>query len=66
MSSILAEVKVVTNGFKRATIAILQRTKEGLDSVKHPGQTYDGVFQELIDSWKKVKEQEAVRVEQRS
>ncbi len=65
VSSILAEVKVVTNESKRATIAILQRTKDGLDSIKHPGQTYDGVIQELIDLWKKVKEK-AARPVQRS
>ena len=58
---------MVTDELKRTTtIAILERTKDGLNSVKHPGQTYDGVIQELIDSWKKVKEQEAVRLEQRS
>ena len=65
MSSILSEVKVATDESKRTTIAISERTKDGLDSVKHPGQTYDGVIQELIGSWKKVKE-EAARLKQRS
>ena len=55
---------MVTDESKRTTIAISERTKDGLDSVKHPGQTYDGVIQELIASWKKVKEQEA-RLEKR-
>ena len=55
---------MVTDESKRTTIAILQRTKDGLDSVKHPGQTYDGVIQELIDLWKKVKEE--ARLKQRS
>ena len=64
MSRILAEVKVATNESKRPTIAILQRTKDGLDSIKHPGQSYDGVVQELIDLWKKVKEEG--RLKQRS
>lgn len=62
----MAEVKLVTGKSKRTTIAILERTKDGLDSVKHPGQAYDGVIQELIDLWKKVKEEEATRLEQRS
>jgi len=66
VSSILAEVKVVTGEYKRTTIAILERTKDGLDLVKHPGQTYDGAIQELIDLWKKVKEEEAARLEERS
>jgi len=61
VSSILSEVKVVTDESKRTTIAISERTKDGLDSVKHPGQTYDGVIQELIDLWKRVKEQETKR-----
>jgi len=38
---------------KHITIAVLQQTKDALDSVKHPGQTYDGMIQELIDLWKK-------------
>jgi len=38
---------------KRTTISISQRTKEALDSMKHPGQSYDGLLQELIKSWKK-------------
>lgn len=32
-------------------VGILQRTKDALDSIKHPGQTYDGVIQELIGLW---------------
>ena len=57
---------MVTDESKRTTIAILERTKDDLDSVKHPGQTYDGVIQELIDLWKKVKEKEAALLEKRS
>ena len=57
---------MVTGESKRTTIAILQRTKDSLDSVKHRGQTYDGVIQELIDLWKKVKEEEATRLKKRS
>ena len=57
---------MVTGEYKRTTIAILERTKDGLDLVKHPGQTYDGAIQELIDLWKKVKEEEAARLEERS
>ena len=56
---------MVTDESKRTTIAISERTKNGSDSVKHPGQTYDGVIQELIDLWKRVKEQEEARLEQR-
>lgn len=57
---------MVTGESKRTTIAILERTKDGLDLVKHPGQTYDGAIQELIDLWKKVKAEEAARLEKRS
>ena len=48
------EIKVV-NERKRTTIAISQQTKNALDSVKHPGQTYDGVIQELLEFWKEKK-----------
>lgn len=44
---------MATGESKRVTIAISQRTKDGLDAVKHPGQTYDGVIQELIKRSKK-------------
>lgn len=39
---------------KRAhvTIAVLQGTKDTLDLIKRPGQTYDGAIQDLIASWK--------------
>lgn len=57
---------MVTDERKRLNIAISERAKDDLDSIKHPGQTYDGIIQELIDLWKKVKEEEAARLEQRS
>ena len=38
---------------RQRTMAILQRTKDALDSIKHPGQTYDGIIQELVELWKK-------------
>lgn len=38
---------------KRTTISISQVTKEALDSIKHPGQSYDGLFQELVKLWQK-------------
>ena len=34
------------------TLAVKRETKEALDSIKHPGQTYDGVVQELVILWK--------------
>ena len=33
---------------KRVTISITPRTKEALDKMKHPGQSYDGLIRELI------------------
>ncbi len=38
---------------RRSCIAVRQQTKNALDSVKHPGQSYDGVIQEVIKFWKK-------------
>ena len=33
---------------KWTTIRVSRQTKDALDSVKHPGQSYDGVIQELV------------------
>lgn len=38
---------------KRVTLSISRETKALLDSVKHPGQSYNGLLQELVTSWKK-------------
>jgi predicted CopG family antitoxin len=43
---------------KRASISISKETKEFLDSIKRPGQSYDGVIRELVISWKKNQEGE--------
>ena len=37
---------------KRASMNISQGTKDALDSIKHQGQSYDGLIQELIKFWK--------------
>lgn len=36
-------------------IAVKQQTKDGLDSIKRPGQSYDGVIQDLISFWNEKK-----------
>jgi len=43
---------------KRASISISKETKGFLDSIKRPGQSYDGVIRELVISWKKKQEVE--------
>lgn len=40
----------------RANIGISRTTKEALNSIKHPGQSYDGLIQELFRFWKENKE----------
>ena len=48
----------------RSSISILSQTKDELDSIKHAGQSYDGLIQELVKFWKeKKKEYEARRRE---
>lgn len=43
----------MVNQVKRhTTIAISQQNKDALDSIKHPGQSYDGAIQELLNFWK--------------
>lgn len=53
-------VAVVIDEGKRTTVSISRRTKDALDSMKHPGQSYDGLIQELTKFWK-----EEHRVEER-
>jgi len=50
--AVMQEVLVVSK-VKRSTISISQLTKDSLDSIKHPGQSYEGVIKELIKLWGK-------------
>ncbi len=38
---------------KRTTISISIETKDALDTIKHTGQSYDGLIQELVRLWTK-------------
>lgn len=38
---------------KRVTVNISRETKEFLDSIKHTGQSYDGLIRELALGWRK-------------
>jgi len=37
---------------KRAPINISQEAKSELDTVKSPGQSYDGIIRELVKFWR--------------
>ena len=37
---------------KRVSLSISRETKTMLDSVKHPGQSYNGLLEELVTFWK--------------
>ena len=39
---------------ERTSIGLLRSTKEMLDQIKHQGQSYDGLLQELVSLWKKI------------
>ena len=54
---------MVNSEVRRATISILRRTKEDLDSIKHTGQSYNGLIQELIRLRKKEHGVEKIGVE---
>ena len=43
---------------KRASVSISKETKAFLDSIKRPGQSYDGAIRELVICWKKKQEEE--------
>jgi len=40
------------NESRWTTIAVSRQTKDALVSIKHPGQSYDGVIQELVKFWR--------------
>lgn len=42
----------MANKSKPTSIAVTTKTKDALKSIKHPGQSYDGLLQELIKFWK--------------
>lgn len=48
-----------TETAKRVNLSISQQTKVMLDSVKHTGQSYNGLLQELVLAWEKQQEKEA-------
>jgi len=37
---------------ERASLNISRRAKDDLDSIKHSGQSYGGLIQELVKFWK--------------
>jgi len=41
---------------KRVSLSISRETKVMLDSIKHTGQSYNGLLQELVTLWKKQSE----------
>ena len=40
---------------KRPNISLSHQTKNRLDMIKHRGQSYDGLIQDLINSWREKK-----------
>lgn len=40
---------------QRTSVSISKKTKNLLDSIKHPGQSYNGLMQELVVLWEKKK-----------
>lgn len=47
-----------TKSKKRVTVSISRETKEFLDSIKHTGQSYEGLIRELVECWRKKQEAE--------
>jgi hypothetical protein len=46
---------------KRAHISLNSRTKDTLDSIRAPGQSYDGVIRQLIKLWDRQNESDKVK-----
>ncbi len=43
---------------KRVSVSVSEETKGLLDSIKHRGQSYDGLLHEIAMRWKRMKEAE--------
>ena len=41
---------------KRVSVSVSEETKGLLDSIKHRGQSYDGLLHELAMRWRRMKE----------
>lgn len=53
MASIGTEVAVVSNQAKgRTSIGVSRQTRDNLNSIRHTGQSYSGLIQELVEFWK--------------
>jgi len=49
---------VVSNQARgRTSISVSRQTKANLDSIKHEGQSYNGLIQELVKFWKEKKDE---------
>lgn len=46
-------MKLKAKSKKRVTVSISRETKEFLDSIKHTGQSYEGLIRDLVMCWKK-------------
>ena len=51
----------VVSESERTTVMIHRPTKDDLDSIKRPGQSYDGVIQDLLEFWKQKKRERWMR-----
>jgi hypothetical protein len=45
-------VNVKAKSKKRVTVSISRETKDFLDSIKHTGQSYEGLIRDLVMCWK--------------
>jgi len=56
---------MITKRGTRVTLSISRETKGLLDSIKHTGQSYNGLIQELVSLWEKEYGVERPSAEQR-
>ena len=63
--SVGGKVEVVNSQSREwSSLNILRRTKDDLDLIKHSGQSYDGLIQELVKFWKDKGREEKNRAEE--
>ena len=58
-------VLVAGNEVERKSISITQKTKDGLDAIKHVGQSYYGLIQEVVKFWQEKKGEHRTRREEK-
>ncbi len=59
--NLLEGLDVNAKNKRRVTVSISGETKEQLDSIKHTGQSYEGLIRDLVICWRRMQGGDANR-----